>query len=52
VHLDRKSTLPNAERLAADIKALGREAHFYNVNAADEEKRRARLGDGTHPARA
>jgi NAD(P)-dependent dehydrogenase (short-subunit alcohol dehydrogenase family) len=39
VHLDRKSTLPNAERLAADIKALGREAHFYNVNAADEEKR-------------
>jgi NAD(P)-dependent dehydrogenase (short-subunit alcohol dehydrogenase family) len=39
VHLDRKSTLPNAERLAADIKTLGREAHFYNVNAADEEKR-------------
>src|SRR6266436_6253141 len=39
VHLDRKSTLPNAERLIADIKALGREAHFYNVNAADEEKR-------------
>src|SRR5512132_1155166 len=39
VHLDRKSTLPNAERLAAAIKALGREAHFYNVNAADEEKR-------------
>jgi enoyl-[acyl-carrier protein] reductase III len=39
VHLDRKSTLPNAERLAADIKALGREAHFYNINAADEEKR-------------
>src|SRR5436190_21442919 len=38
VHLDRKSTLPNAERLAADIKALGREAHFYNVNAADDEK--------------
>src|ERR1700694_2338857 len=39
VHLDRKSTLPNAERLAADIKTLGREAHFYNINAADEEKR-------------
>src|SRR5574342_145738 len=39
VHLDRKSTLPNAERLAAEIRALGREAHFYNVNAADEEKR-------------
>jgi NAD(P)-dependent dehydrogenase (short-subunit alcohol dehydrogenase family) len=39
VHLDRKSTLPNAERLAADIKTLGREVHFYNINAADEEKR-------------
>jgi NAD(P)-dependent dehydrogenase (short-subunit alcohol dehydrogenase family) len=39
VHLDRKATLPNAERVAADVRALGREAHFYNVNAADEEKR-------------
>jgi len=39
VHLDRKSTLPNAERLAAEITALGREARFYNVNAADDEKR-------------
>jgi enoyl-[acyl-carrier protein] reductase III len=39
VHLDRKSTQPNAERLAADIKALGRQAHFFNINAADEEKR-------------
>jgi enoyl-[acyl-carrier protein] reductase III len=39
VHLDRKSTQPNAERLVADIKALGRQAHFFNINAADEEKR-------------
>jgi enoyl-[acyl-carrier-protein] reductase (NADH) len=39
VHLDRKSTLPNAERLAQDIRGLGREAHLYNINAADEEKR-------------
>jgi len=39
VHLDRKTTLPNAERLTAEIRALGRQAHFYNVNAADEEKR-------------
>ena len=39
VHLDRKSTLPNAERVAGEIRALGREARFYNVNAADEEKR-------------
>ncbi len=40
VHLDRKSTLPNAERIQGDIRALGREAVFFNVNAADAEKRR------------
>ncbi len=45
VHLDRKSTLPNAERLAVDIKTLGREAHFYNINAADEEKRAEVAGE-------
>ena len=39
VHLDRKATQPNAQRVAADIQALGREARFFNVNAADEEKR-------------
>src|SRR4029079_293099 len=31
--------LPNVERIVADIRALGREAHFFNVNAADDEKR-------------
>jgi NAD(P)-dependent dehydrogenase (short-subunit alcohol dehydrogenase family) len=39
VHLDRKATLPNADRIAAEIRRLGREAHFFNVNAADPEKR-------------
>lgn len=39
VHLDRKATLPNVERLAGEITALGRQARFFNVNAADEEKR-------------
>ncbi len=39
VHLDRKGTLPNVERIVAEIRALGREARFFNVNAADEEKR-------------
>lgn len=39
VHLDRKATLPNAERIANEIRTLGREAHFFNVNAADAEKR-------------
>jgi NAD(P)-dependent dehydrogenase (short-subunit alcohol dehydrogenase family) len=40
VHLDRKATLPNAERIAAAIRAHGREALFFNVNAADPERRR------------
>lgn len=39
VHLDRKATQPNAQRVVADVRALGREARFFNVNAADEEKR-------------
>ena len=39
VHLDRKATLANAERIVGQIRALGREAVFFNVNAADEEKR-------------
>src|SRR5437867_4629383 len=39
VHLDRKATMVNVERITAEIKALGREALFFNVNAADAEKR-------------
>ncbi len=40
VHLDRRATLGNVERIVAEIKGLGREAVFFNVNAADTEKRR------------
>lgn len=40
VHLDRKSTLPDVDRLVADIHARGSETLFFNVNAADAEKRR------------
>jgi len=39
VHLDRKSTLPNAERIVAKIRELGREVLFFNANAADPDKR-------------
>jgi NAD(P)-dependent dehydrogenase (short-subunit alcohol dehydrogenase family) len=44
VHLDRKATLPNVERIVGQITALGREAVFFNANAADEEKRKEILG--------
>jgi NAD(P)-dependent dehydrogenase (short-subunit alcohol dehydrogenase family) len=39
VHLDRRATLANAERVAAGIESLGRRACFFNVNAADADKR-------------
>jgi len=39
VHLDRRTKLAAAERVAADVEALGRRAHFFNVNAADPERR-------------
>ncbi len=55
VHLDRRGTLPQVEEVMAGIRAQGREAVFFNVNAADVEKRkevvaqiRARL-DGSQP---
>src|SRR3989442_7693741 len=40
VHLDRKSTQPNVDRIVGEIKNKGRESLFFNVNAADPEKRR------------
>jgi NAD(P)-dependent dehydrogenase (short-subunit alcohol dehydrogenase family) len=48
VHLDRRATLPNVERIVHDIEGLGRKARFFNGNAADEEKRREVLEQATH----
>src|SRR5687768_16076605 len=39
VHLDRKNTLPNVDRITGEIRGAGREAVFFNVNAADAAKR-------------
>ena len=39
VHLDRKATLANADRIVRQIQDRGREAVFFNANAADAEKR-------------
>ena len=39
VHLDRKGTLPHVEEIVAAIRSHGVRAEFFNVNAADEEKR-------------
>jgi NAD(P)-dependent dehydrogenase (short-subunit alcohol dehydrogenase family) len=56
VHLDRKATLPAAESVAADVRAAGAPAEFFNVNAADDERRvqvceRARALTGGRPLR-
>ncbi len=39
VHLDRKATLPNAEKIQEEIRSNGVEAVFFNVNAAGHEDR-------------
>lgn len=39
VHLDLKATLPQAKQVIADIEAMGRQAVFFNTNAADSTKR-------------
>jgi len=40
VHLDRKGTMPNVERIVGEIKKAGCKALFHNVNAADEAQRK------------
>jgi NAD(P)-dependent dehydrogenase (short-subunit alcohol dehydrogenase family) len=44
VHLDRRATQSNVERIIESIRAEGREAWFFNVNAADADKREEVLG--------
>lgn len=40
VHLDRRSTLIQAEQVASYVRQKDRKALFFNVNAADESKRK------------
>src|SRR5688572_25025122 len=40
VHLDRSSTMSEVNKLIEDIKSKNVPAHFFNVNAADEMKRK------------
>jgi enoyl-[acyl-carrier protein] reductase III len=35
VHLDRRATAGNAERISSEIQKLNRQARFFNLNAAD-----------------
>ena len=45
VHLDRKGTMPHVEEIKDKIKENGREADFFNINAADPDKRAEVLGE-------
>lgn len=45
VHLDRRATMDNVERIIADIEGKGREAWFVNINAADDVLRGKALQD-------
>ena len=49
IHLDFRAALAHVEEVKAGIEAAGSEALYINMNAADDEKRAAALGD---PARA
>ena len=40
VHLDRKATLANVEQVIQRIQQTGRQVFFFNVNAADPERRK------------
>ncbi|MBN1569478.1 MAG: SDR family oxidoreductase [Acidobacteria bacterium] len=39
VHLDRRATAANAEKLAAEIREMGQQSLFFNFNAADPARR-------------
>jgi len=39
VHLDRRAGLEHVEEIVSQIEGLGRQARFFNINAADAEKR-------------
>ncbi len=39
VHLDRMGTMPNVERIKGEIESQGNRAVYFNMNAADPEKR-------------
>ncbi|HSP06240.1 MAG TPA: SDR family oxidoreductase [Acidobacteriota bacterium] len=40
IHLDRKATLPHVQEITDSIRGNDRKALFFNMNAADEERRK------------
>ncbi len=55
VHLDRQASMPNVQQIVREIRHAGREAVFFNINAADAIKRNETLDEiqerfGSSPA--
>lgn len=53
IHLDRREKMAHVAELQAKIQAMGREVQFFNINAADDERRKecvqqiaARINEG------
>ncbi|MDM7995694.1 MAG: SDR family oxidoreductase [Acidobacteriota bacterium] len=44
VHLDRRATAANAEKLVMEIRKMGQRAEFFNLNAADPDRRAEVVG--------
>lgn len=45
VHLDRKAGMENVKKIRRQIESEGRQSIFFNINAADEEKRQETLNE-------
>jgi len=45
VHLDRQATMPAVQHVMKEVKHAGREAVFFNINAADPIKRNETLDE-------
>jgi enoyl-[acyl-carrier protein] reductase III len=45
VHLDRKAGMDHVAEVRRDLEGMGRKTQFFNVNAADEEKRNEVLAE-------
>lgn len=43
VHLDTRANLPRVKEIVGRIQGMGRKAHYFNMNAADADKRKAAL---------
>jgi NAD(P)-dependent dehydrogenase (short-subunit alcohol dehydrogenase family) len=39
VHLDRRQTMANVERVIGEIESAGRKARFFNINVVDPDRR-------------